>query len=64
MSSEKLNIVSYYYYEIVGHMTDEDIKCLIARLLRMLVLKEFSHNLTSMGKCVKIVDVCEKIQEK
>lgn len=64
MDRKEINIVDYYYDEIVGHMIEDDIKSLVAHLVRMLVLTEFSSNVHRRGKVVKIVDVCAKTQEK
>lgn len=60
----KKNIVDFYYDEIVGHMSNYDVRTLVSYLVRYLVLTGFTAHLNHMGKCVKIVDVCEKTQEK
>lgn len=64
MDRKKFNIVDYYYNEIVGHMTKDCVALLVSHLVRYLVFTKFTTNLNRMGKCVKIVDICEKIQEK
>lgn len=61
---KNFNIVDFYYDEVVGHMCTSDVTLLVSHLVRFLVLGEFSSNLKRMGKCVEIVDKCEKIQEK